>query len=416
MYTFVTSTCLSRSIGAQWQTLPHLDDMVVYQIYQNFSKVFLTLSHPDIPDPIYVDMDSLRAQYSSYQNTLKQLLIDLGDTTLETVNSIPSTEIKYARYSDAVRQGYKIVTSIIGMNVPDNYPDDEKHDLTITRPNTTTDLALLHTHCMVSVNGYYHMTDTDGTKTYVPKGADTMRRSNNNHLGIWSFIDIGKLTKVKLDPARIVPEDANHSLKDKIFFTVDQPLDGKSYFLNLGGYLVFPEEGVFWRSGEQTFSLDINQIPYWQRLMESSLFIDLSPLNLSVIPENPGNGYNVPEIYSDEVIRAYMTLIQSFLVIVETETLSTAWVPIRHSDLPGMFTAYQNPTDILLVGYGRVAEYVKTEENGFWSVTAHDAFLRNYIAGEKYIQDEQFVTSNLRSWAPYFNSRGIMLQVSGYQP
>lgn len=413
MYTFVNATCLSRSIGAQWENKEHLDDMLVYTIYQTFTKVYLILTNPDLPAPVFVDMDTLRAQYSSYNDTLKQLLIDLTDTTLTTVDSIPSTKIKYAKYSDAVRAGYKIQTTIAGLNLPDNFPDDDKHDLSMTRPVFSTNMALLHDYTLISVNGYYHMTDTNDKEAFVLKGADTMRRSNNNHIGIFNFLDIGKLEKIPLDITKIIPATTGATLRDKITFSVDQDLDNKSYILILGGYLVFPDTNVFWRSGNNSFNLDMNQLPYPQRIFESNHYLDLSSLKLSVIPNNPDHGFDIDQLYSDDVIKAYMSMSQSFLVLVDIPHISIGTIPVSHADLPGMFTSYQDPSYPLIVTYGKTAEYWKTKEDGFWSVTTQDSFLRNFIADEKPFTDQHIVTDNLLAGKPYFHSRGFLLQVAG---
>ena len=451
MYQFVNAVCLSRSIGSQWHDV-NLADILVFDIYTTYSKVFLILTNPDIPDPVYVDFDTLRAEFSSYDGTLSQLLIDLDNRTLATVTQLPSTEVKVAKYSDAFRSHYKIDLTKIGVVTPDNYPQSELNDIVITRPNYSTDLSLLHTHCLISVNGYYHYTDTDGSKGYVYDAAKTLRKSNNNHVGILSFLDIGALTKVKLlrdniypqqyllsnqfiqdtitSTDRIMSEDGSgyllaesngyilaehHSvLRDRIYFDIQEDLTNKSYFLVLGGYLVFPEKDVFWQSGQRTFALNINQIPYPQRIYESSLYLDLTTLGLTSLDIAP-DAINTEELYSDEILKNYLTLSQSYLVIVDKPNLITNKIYLRHSHLPGMFTAYQDPVLPLIVNYGKAVEYWKTFEDGFWSVTVEDSFLRNYILSQQPIYQMQTLNGHLLPHMPFWHSQGHLLEILGYQ-
>lgn len=412
MYNFVGSVCLSRSIGSQWHDVD-LSNILVFDIYATYSKVFLVLYNDVLVSDVYVDLDTLKAEFSSYNDTLANLLVFLANRTLPTVSSLPSTTIKVAKYSDAIRSNYKVNITKIGVVTPDNYPDSEKHDLEITRPNYATDLQLIHDHCLVSVNGYYHMTDADGVKAYVYKGGDTMRKSRSNHLGILSFLDMGVLTKIPIAPANITGQTLDSPLKDKIYFSVDENLDNKSYILVLGGYLVFPSENIFWRNGDNSFALDLNNLPYLERIYESRLYMDMSGLELTEQIINP-DVINAPEAWSDRVIKNYLTLSQSYLVLVDTPNLLTNKINLRHSSLPGMFTAYQEPVYPLVVSHGKVAEYWKVLEDGHWAVNVQDSFLRNYVLSQQPGSILENINSNLEPNRPFFHSRGYLLEIQGY--
>lgn len=408
MYNFVNAVCLTRSIGSQWHAVD-VSSVLVFDLFTTYSKVYLVLSHSALPDDVYVDLDTLRAEFSSYAGTLSDLLIHLDNRTLATVSSLPNTTVKAAKYSDAIRSQYKIDLTKIGVGIPDNYPVNELDDLRITRPKYPTDLTLLHSHCLISVNGYYHMTDTDGAVSYVYNGAKTLHKSRMNHLGILSFLDIGEIQKVRLDPDAIYPQSPTASLREKLYFDIEEDLTGKSYFLVLGGYLVFPSENAFWQSGERTFALDINQLPFPERLQESNLYIDLSALGLSSLdPIDP------LELYSDTVLKKYLTMMESYLVIVDVPNLITNKLFLRHSHLPGMFTAYQDPTLPLIVNYGKVAEYWKTLEDNQWSVTVQDSFLRKYILSQQPIYQQLALNDHLLPHQPYQHSQGYLLEILGY--
>jgi len=413
LYTYVKAIALARSIGSQWKEVD-LSNILVYDIFTTYTKVFLVLNNDVLNQDVNVDMDTLRQQYSNYTGTLTELLVEIGNRTLQTVATLPNTLVKFAKYSDAVRAGYKIKLTIAGQNLPDNYPQSEMKDLKVTRPGYTTSMDLIQDYCLVSVNGYFHWTDAQSQTAYVYNGGETMRKSKLNHLGILSFYDIGHLQKIKLDPDRIIPVDANSHLRDKILFTIDQDLTDKSYFLVMGGYLVFPKEGVFYQSGEKTFTLDINRLPYVERLFESNNYLDLSELQLTELPINP-DAYNVDELFSDEVILKYLTMSQSFLVIVDTPHLVTNKIHIRASQLPGMFTSYQDPVYPLIVNDGKIAEYWKTQEDGFWAVNVQDSFLRNYVISEQPVQQLETVTDQLVSSQPFRHSRGFLLEIAGYR-
>lgn len=413
MYTFVKAIGLTRSTGAQWRQVD-ISSILVYDIFTSYTRVFLVLQNSFLSLEQNVDMDSLRLEYSSYPGTLQELLVQIGNRTLPTVTTLPDTQVGYVRYSDAVRSEYKIELTIAGQVLPEHYPKSELLDLKLTRQKYRTDMALVHDHCMVSVNGYYHRTDHADGAAYVYDGAVSMRKSKLNHVGILSFLDIGKLEKVSLAAPRIAPAVPGTKLSEKLVFSVDHDLEGKSFFLVLGGYLVMPGEGVFWQSSDHSFTLDLNRLPYVERLFESSKYLDLSSLDITPLPIN-AQAYNVPELFSDEVIKKYMTMSQSFLVIVDVARLVTNKIHVRKSNLPGVFTTYQDPSYPLIVNYGKAAEYWKVQEDGHWSMTVEDSFLRNYVLSEQPVQSKTTVTSQLRPDQPFTHSRGFLLEIAGYR-
>lgn len=412
MYVYVKAVCLSRSIGSQWQELD-LSNTLVYDIYAKYTKVYLELSNIVLPNHVYVDFDTLKAEYSGYNDTLNDLLIEIDNRTLPTVAQLPSTVVKYAKYSDVFRSEYKVDITQIGMVVPDNYPQSELHDLVVTRPKYPTDLSLLHSHCLVSVNGYIHMTETDGEKAYVRNGADTMRKSRANHMGITSFLNIGELTKVPLNKDDIVSQADGAPLRERVYFTIDQDVTNKSVILVLGGYMVFPSENVFWQNGDRTFAVDLNHLQYVERIYESDLYIDLNQLELTTNPINE-DMVNVDELWSDRVIKEYFTLPQSFLVIVDTPQLTTNQIYLRNCNMPGMFTSYRDPVYPMIANYGKLVEYWKTYEDGHWSVTVQDSFLRNYVISRQDHQQLPNINNNLISSKPFWHSRGYLLEIAGY--
>ncbi len=412
MYIFIDAVVLKRSIGSQWE---HLDisNNSVSQIYNTFIKSFLVLHTDTSTVDMFIDMDSLRNEFSSYDGTLNELLLLLGARILTTVTSIPDTIIKHVRYSDAIKSEYKIRPVNKGVANPTNFPKSELNDIELTRPRYTTDLSLLHTHCLLSVNGYYHMTDTDGVRSYVDDANKTLRISNNNNVGITSFLDVGKLTKVKLDSNNIYGDITTGNLIDKVHFTVTEPLDNKSYILILGGYMVLVEDNVFWRSGQDTFTLDLNKIPYIERIYESNSTIDLTSLGLSDITINP-TGISLTEVRSNPVIKNYLTLSQSYLVVIDTPILVSNKIHVRQSNLPGMFTSYQDPTLPLITTYGRLADYWKTFEDNQWSVTVIDSFLKNYIFTFQPNSPNALITDNLLPMSPFEHSRAFLLDLQTY--
>jgi hypothetical protein len=414
MYSYIKSVCLARTAGSQWIE-QNIANHVVFSIYDTFSKVYVELSLPALPQNIYIDLDSLRAEFSSYAGTLNDLLVTLGSRTLETVPQLPNTEIKFVKYSDAIRARYKVDICKIGLNLPDNYPVDGKPDLVLTRPAYETDLTLIHSHCLVTVNGYVHMTDTDGTKAYVVDGGKTLQRSRMNKLGIMSFLDVGRLTKVKILPADISGQTPAGDLYNRTFFTVNRDLTRKTCILVLGGYIVMPEAGVFWQTGTSTFAIDWTKIPHVERIYESEKTLDLSTLGLNTDPANP-NLFSLPEMTSNTTLIKYLTMSQSFLVIVDKEYLLTKKVAIKHSNMPGMFTAYQDPTYPLFVGHGKLAEYWKTYEGESqrWSVTVADSYYQNFIISQHNTNNLNLVNNNEVPERSFYNSRGLMLEISGY--
>lgn len=410
-YTLIKAVVLGRTIGSQWKETD-ITLIPIVSLYNLYYKVFIELSHPSLTNHIFVDMDSLRQTYSGFAGVISELLTDLGDTTLTTIDALPSTTIKYAKYSDAFRSMYKVDLTLIGQILPDNYPITLKNDLVVTRPKYNTDMSLVHTHCLTTVNGFIHDTIADNNKLYVYDGGKTLRKSRDNSLGILSFLDVSELHKIHLtDPQITAP--GTSTLYDRTYIDTGVNLTNKSYFLVIGGYLILPEDNLAWLVNNSTIAINFNMMPYIERFYESDMVMDLSHLAIDRDINNPAL-FNINQLKSDAFIRSYLKSRNTFVVVLDVNHLTYNKISLRHSNMPGMFTAYQDPRYPLMVNYGRIAEYWKTYEDGQWSVTVNDSFLRDYVIDYYANQQLQLINNHLIPSTPNKHSKGFLLEIGGY--
>lgn len=414
MYTLIRSVCLARTSGAQWKAV-ELGDILVFDIFNTYQQVYLEVSNVYLDSNVYVDLSAMRGRFGTYQGTLNELLITLAGDALPTVEKLPDTSIKFAKYSDAIMAGYKINPTIIGQQLEPNHPVSEMTDLKINRPKHDTNMSFLHTHCLVTVNGYIHMTDAeaDGSYAYVKDGCVSMLHSGMNQLGILSFLDIGELTKIPITVENIHPATEDYPLRKRIYLNVDVDTTDKTALLVLGGYLVFLEPDVFWQSGENTYALNISAMPIFERFFESRPYLNFYELGLLESDINP-DMISSDEFLSDEKLIKYLTLSQSFIVLVDTKHLFTNKIFIKHTSLPGMFTSYTDPVYPLVVNHGKMAEYWKEFNDGHWAVNVADSYFRNYIFTHKSSKQLDNITDQRVPMRTHYNSRGYLLEIGCY--
>lgn len=412
MYSPIKSLSLSRLTNNGWKKL-NLADLPLNILYQTYLKVYVELTHPSIQTTVWIDMDEYAAECTALTKTLREWLTDIGDRSLNHVQE-PKTEPRFVRYADAMRCGYQIKPTKAGFSLPENTSVFDLPDVELTRPLYPTDMSLVHTDCLVTVNGLIHMTDTDGTKAFVYDANKSLIKSNHNQLGLIAFDEIGQLTKEKLRPENIFNPNSDQTLKDCVYFRVEADTTDASFFLVLSGYPVFPKPGLLWKVSDNVYALDLNELPYIERIYDASLYIDVD-IGLSKAHIND-KLISLQEAYTDEVIKRYFTMSQSFFVKIDVPRLCVNLVSIQHCNLPGVFTAYQEPTYPLLVALGKFVEYWKCLDDGYWSVTVQDSFIRNYILSEQALdKNKAYVTPQLNTGDLFAHSRGFLVEILGYE-
>jgi hypothetical protein len=282
------------------------------------------------------------------------------------------------QYRDAFQAGYLADLTIIGRPDSTIAEQEARNDIRIIRPGTPVVYEQLYSYCLVSVNGYLHPTDYDDDGLYVKEGGRSFRQSRNNQLGLYSFANIGKLTMLPITESQITASNPDVSLHSKAYLTIPTTTPNQTVLLSIGGYLVLPDPQVFWQISDTSYALSLEHLPYVERYFESIVNLDLSSLSLSNSVLHPER-VSVTELYSDTVVKQYLTLPQSFWIVVDTPHLFTVRRGLMTPALPGMFISYQKPIYPLIIGQGKLGEYWSSLEDGQWSLTVQDSFYKHHV-------------------------------------
>lgn len=414
MFSLITAFLFPTAIGSKWIE-EDISSQVLFNLYNNNRDIVIVLKPNFQDDYIYVSLNQFRKTYSGYNNTVTIFIASLtSSSAFSTLDAAPNKNVKYCKYANAVYAGYQISPAKAGYEIPENAPDELKPDLLLTRKNYTSSNQKLHTSCILSVNGYYHMSASDGENSYILEGANSIKHANYNAVGITSFENVAEIEKISITEDMLSIPEGFSSYYERTAFEIPDGRTFKSFFLVLGGYIVFPKEELLWKVNDNTILLNPSALPLLDRFYESNNYINLDSLGLS-FQETNSSMINLDEFFSNVVMKKYYTLSQSFIVLVDADHFFYSDVNIRQAAVPGVFSHREEPKYPIFLGTGRIAEYWKKNESGRWGIYFQDGYRRNRMYYHCDYYRLETVTDQLSFINPFYLSNGKMIEIGVYQ-
>lgn len=410
MYTLQSALGKSLSDGQPWSAID-LGDMTFATVIQNYSVVYAILTNPFLPKPVSLNLNAILPTITNQHQTFNAYLSSLGSKALPTSTSIPSINTKYARYQDGFKAGYTIQPIGTTQSLQYGATIANKPDLLLTKKgvNYTT----LFQSCLVSINGFFHMTDTDNkTGLWVTNGMKSCVQAKKNKLGLLDFQDLGKLTMIPITGSMIYKQNTSQALANRAYINVGQDLTNSTVLVVIGGYLHVLDHKTFKLVSNESIMIDFNNYPLYERYYESKDSIDLSSLAFTAYPTNP-DAIAVDEITSDAAIKALLTLSQSFIVLLNNTEIAVALQKVRAARVPGQYVSYVKPIWPLITGFGRMNEYWSVADANRWALYVEDNILPRYMFKTvDTSRTQETVTNQCDPMRPTSISQGHFLQIS----
>lgn len=375
MYTATSATGIKKGVNQRWQTLD-ISTITVANLYDQYRKVYLTLQTGTPAVTVYLDMDAVRPDYSTYPNTIAQWLIDILDTSLPTTATLPFINTRAARFMDAFRAGYSVrpYSALYGENVS----VADRVDALLTRASPVANYSLFYDTTLVSVNGFYHRTDTNTTDGIVVyKGAESVKKSNQNQIGLLTFEGMCSIRTVPFTEPMIYRQDPDIPLSQAAYINTGIDLTNKSVIFVIGGYMHFVQD-IITKVGDSLFKIDFSNYPLLDRFYEMRSHLNVSAFNLSVSTVNPDQ-IAVAELQTDENILTLLLMNQSFMVVLDAPYIYIEKNYVRGTGYPATYIGYTVPNRSLVTGLGRHNEYWYRHEDGQYILTVYDNAVSNKI-------------------------------------
>lgn len=409
MYSYVKAIVKGRGRTGRWSPAD-LSNVPIQQLWGNYSRIWVYLTHPTLPDVVALDLDLVRPRMGSVgmSTTIPQWLATLGNQSLPTQTELPELNTKYAEYRDGLHAGYTTKPVHHTAHPDAVLPAGAKHDLLLNKPGL--DAQYFTDYCLPTVNGLYHRPDASPDGVYVIDGARSGRIANQTLFGVLSFERLGRLTTISIAPDLYYhPVGAGYG--QYTYLKVPQDTTGKSVFFVLGGYLHLLSD-TFTEVGDNLYRIDFNNYPWLERFFESRNLIDLSTVEAHLTLKN-GNYDQVAleELYGDEAIEALLALPQSFIVVVDTPELFVDYEELSVSHAPGRYYTATTPIYPIVGGFGRTYDYWPVREDDMWVLQAQDTLIPEYNFNTISWWNELSVSAHRGTITPYRYARGRFLKI-----
>jgi hypothetical protein len=374
MYILVGAIARPIGGGGRWTTIA-LGEMLLPTVFSTYDRVLVTLANNFLTGLHCLDLADIREAYGSQDITFNAFLVLNGAGTLPTTVGAPLLNTRYAEYNDAFVAKYK-VRSVHPSASPDtDLPASEKTWLLLSKPHVNYNLA--YESFLVSVNGFIHATDASSDGLYVKEGMVSRQLSGKAEIGLYSFRKLGKLAFIPITDSMVYKQDPAQRFKDRAHVDLGVDVSGKTVMLVLGGYLHVLDERTFYRVSDSAFAVVFNNLPLIERFYDSRKYLDLSSMAVEISTDNPSH-FAVDDLFSDAALLAYLTLSQSFFVVLDNPNIFVERKLIQSSKLPGQYMTDVAPVFPLTDEIGKMANFSYQYETGQYSITVTDAYRHDY--------------------------------------
>lgn len=296
-----------------------LANELVTTLTHQFGQVILYITYPGSPVPenaLFFDKVAHQVANLLPTTTVKEWLQGIGNQTLPFEDTLPNEKARFVKYGHALHAGYKYRPVARFGHVDDNISNFNKQDLLLTHPTHTPQQVA--ENCLVSVNGFYHISDWDENGVHTYNGNESIRRSNRSEVGLTSFENVGKIKCIPITEDMVLPQRSGAPLYDACYIKIPESVDitNKSILAVIGGNL-HVQGSMFNRISERALRVHLGSNAFLDQYFEVVKNLNVDAMGLEIDEKNKSL-LIVEQLKSDKAVMAYMTLSQSFLVIVDT--------------------------------------------------------------------------------------------------
>lgn len=410
MYTYVRAIAQKNEADAHWEETD-LSQMLLIDIAKNYTGAYVVLSHPLVIGDLTLDMFHPSVPLQSYQGTVELFLTANGDGALPTVEGEPIIEKNHAVYGDALGADFRIIRSDFtkGDN-GETLPDALRPHATL-RHEDDADYLAMHKRMLANVNGFYHLTTANSKGFHIVDANKTRRKSKKNYVGLFSFGPIGQISLEPITEDMVSFERDSQDRIVNVHVKCASEMCGKKAFIVIGGYLSWPDGERINVNTPGVMSVAVRRYPWAERYFESFETIDMPGINLPKVDHNPG--FVVRDyFYSEEFLKAYFTLSQSFIVVVDTPSMIYEREYPERDNVPFTYFTYRRPRYPLVVASGKHEVYWSQEEAGAWVLRGYDGKRKHYMMQTTPEQDRPCFDDGLYGGNPEDFTEAYFLKIT----
>lgn len=413
MYNLVTAHV--RSYDSQIGVVEvDVADKNLWELVATSAEVYLTLTSTYLEGPRVLNLIDVRELIYSTDSTLtvSEWLMAIGNVTLPVIKAKITCTSKRAKSMCAYVAGYTVHSSNGRFyNDGGDTLDEDRLHLALTKGDE--DLLEMSSCVLASVNGFLHLTDSDKEAFYIRHGSETMQVGKSPKVNLHSFDKISTLNQIPLSRCTITPRNGSR-LANGITITTDVDLTGKTVWLSIGGYLMHLNRD-YTVMNRKSIALDWNKFNFKHKYLNARGKLNLNNVDLAMDLTGGGTGILSELVLSqDAVIRAYLELPQSFIILLDNPDINTSIRRLEDTSLPGKYLIDDNPYVMYLHEDGSLPPVSVIDEHKIWvvSISMERASTSDYLFTQVPSHDNDLFTDALSNVDPKHRSALYALDIT----
>lgn len=366
MYQYSHAVLLPKGKNKTWG--PHdVSLLTMSQLFSNFHSGFIVLTETLTgATPLYLDYQLLKQLTVPYHDMAFEIwILTLSAGDLPTSLVEPIITRNNILYSDAIQAQYTITRS--------------NSDVLLHKDNiSTTDLF---TRVLTSVNGVLHRNAPadDEESLKILDGAVVSPRPYHNSVGLYSFVNVGNVEQIPITLDMIHNVNTATKRYQTVLIKTNIDATNKSVMLSIAGYLHAMDTTYDIISQNPCIIiLRTNRIDFVTRLFELADHTPLTQLGLSQSTYAP-DAIAVKELTEDAFINNVLTMIQSFIIVVDAPNVYVEKQLAIRPPHVGFYESLVEPLFPLLTETGREMIYWRRKQIDRWVVNIPPQYHPNYL-------------------------------------
>lgn len=349
--------------------------LTIQQILDEFVDGYFVLTHRQLKGTFYLPLENLRNSNVPLipSLTLQDWFGTNGNLELNVTKVPPLYKKGEVKYSDAILAGYEITRIGRRMKKDANISEADKVDILLEKFDVPK--QDLYTKVLFSVSGFVHRSFPHENGVALANGGETFNISKINTIGVLSFKECGKLIQVPLTEDIVDNMSPEIPLINTTMINSKHDLNKKCVFLVLAGHLIINDKVVEIVNYDLGLvKINTKELKITDLILNSVDKINLDDIGVFTVGDREATNYKVRyrDIISDICIKKLFLLPQSFLVIVEADSIGMKRIATHTTGLPAVYEYHEEPTYPLMTSRGLLQEYWKINSPWGWLLKTHD--------------------------------------------